>query len=96
MNKQRKAPCPPDPTQHAASDLKEAGRRLKAACEALEVARSFIGGQDLDGQRFSPREALEVVNAALTRANKNPTVKSMQTGPVAILEKRTRRLRTEK
>jgi hypothetical protein len=72
MNKQGKAPHPPDPTPHAVPDLEEAGKELKAAYEALEVARSYIDGQALDGHRFSPRDALEVVNAALARLRRIP------------------------
>jgi hypothetical protein len=96
MNKQRKAPRSPDPTPHAVPDLEEAGKKLKAAYEALEVARSYIDGQALDGQRFSPRDALEVVNAALAKAKENPTVKLMRTGAVAIPQERKRRLRVQR
>jgi len=90
--RQRKAPHPPDPTPYAVLDLEEAGKELKTAYEALAVARSYISGQDLDGQRFSPREALEVVNAALAKARESPTVRLRRTGAVAIPQQTKRRL----
>jgi hypothetical protein len=52
---------------NAVLDLEEVENELKAAYKALEVARSYIDGHALEGQRFSPRKTLEVVNAALAK-----------------------------
>jgi hypothetical protein len=77
---------------NAVLDLEEAENRLKAAYEALEVARSYMDGRALNGQRFSPREALEAVNAALAKAKENPNLKLMGMGAGAIPRERKRRL----
>lgn len=75
---------------NAVLDLEQTEKELKAAYRALELARSYVDGQALDGQRFSPREALEVVNAALAKAKQNPTLKLKRLGPVAIPQERKR------
>jgi len=79
-------------THDAAWTEKEADEELKAAYYALEVARSYVDGQGLDGKRISPRETLEVVNAALAKAEENLSLKLMTTSAVATLRDRKRRL----
>src|SRR5208282_6501610 len=65
---------------NAVLDLEKAEKELKAAYAALEIARSYVDGLALDGRRFSPREALEIVNAALADPSQNPSVQLMRQG----------------
>ncbi len=73
---------------NAVLDLEEAEKELKTACAALEVARSYVDGQALDRRRFSPRETLEIIDAALCNLSRNPSMKLIRPGPFAVPQER--------